>query len=497
MGTDDLVDRVDVMVGRGDDQRVAAGIDVGEIGVDGVDDHGLAAPAGDPPAFVVQHDTGGIAVADRQARGGLLGVTALGKTHDLRQLNGARAATHGVEQSAAVDGVELHRIADEPHDRTRVVGDLDQGCDVLRRRHAGLVDEQHVAGFDLDGQRRRISAGPIRVVSEPRVGQRVDRGGLRTDVVGQHSGGRCRRRQADQVAAGVAPNLGDDLHRGRLAGTRRADTGGRQRATREQMAGEFFLSAVKREPLGAGVLGERAINRPGAGEDRGRLLDGVERSGFCLQNRGGGELLGVETVIDPASIVSTQCGRQRLQLVGGQVDCPPVEDRIHDGGVRSGAVDGAETKALQCGGNGGIDVAAAENRAAVRDLRDDTFRQIGCMIVDGEQRALRLRGALRDSIDSIEKFITSMVLSDFPGPLRAQIRQRFRRLLRVTGLQDRGLPYLVRRQFRRRGAVAIGVLGDHALIDRACQGPPLGEQSDQFLRNPGDLPHRCLAGFAR
>src|SRR5699024_5101141 len=94
---DDFVEGVDVLVAGGDDQRAAPGVEVGEVGLDGVSEHGLAVATAHPAATVVQIQGGGVSDSQSQSRLGLVGVCA--HAHHLLQLNCAGGAGDVGEQA--------------------------------------------------------------------------------------------------------------------------------------------------------------------------------------------------------------------------------------------------------------------------------------------------------------------------------------------------------------------------------------------------------------
>ena len=148
--THEMVDGLAVRVTAGHDQRLGAGGAVVEVRLDCLVDHVGSTTPGDPAALVVHRQAGCVTVTQSKAGLSLFGVAL--EPHDLIEHGGSGHAGQLPEQPAGFDGIELHRVTDEPDNGAGFARDVGQGVQVFGAGHAGLIDQQHVAGTDRHRQ---------------------------------------------------------------------------------------------------------------------------------------------------------------------------------------------------------------------------------------------------------------------------------------------------------------------------------------------------------
>jgi hypothetical protein len=136
---DGAVEEVDVFVGgrcQGDGVSVVVGV---EPTVGDRFDVLLEGAGNDAAAGGVGVDDGGVAAA--QGEGGV-GFPSVGESVHLFEVVDAVGAAEFVEHAAAFDGLELHRIADEPQPPSLAVDEVGEAVEVGGGEQAGFVDDQ-------------------------------------------------------------------------------------------------------------------------------------------------------------------------------------------------------------------------------------------------------------------------------------------------------------------------------------------------------------------
>ena len=126
VGANHSIQRHHVFVGGCDKQAVMAVFNIGKVVAYGTFQHGRAPTAVNPAALIVEVERGGIALAQAQAGGRLLTVTA--EANDLGELViGALVFfDHRTKKSAVFDCAELFVVADKAHHCAGVFGDFNQ-----------------------------------------------------------------------------------------------------------------------------------------------------------------------------------------------------------------------------------------------------------------------------------------------------------------------------------------------------------------------------------
>ena len=141
---DGCVDGSDLLAGVGDDQLVTGCADVGEcvgaLDLAGVDDDLVARSKS------VEDLTGTLTFAHEQAEVGVRRVGEAVHRLELEVRLGPHPPCGEVEYPAAADGGQLVTVPEQRDGRVGSVGDREQRAGGVLVEHAGLVDQEYVAG---------------------------------------------------------------------------------------------------------------------------------------------------------------------------------------------------------------------------------------------------------------------------------------------------------------------------------------------------------------
>ena len=177
----------------------------------------------DPIVRGVEVQRGAIALAQLPGRGGLL---RGGEAVQFGEFDGADLGGQQPQRAAGLDRGELPVVAEQPHGGAVAFGERAEGVEVAGAGQAGFVDQDHVAGSDVEERGGPGAVGGVGlVVGEVLVDELVEVFRRRAvQVAGQHRSRVGGGREGDQAA----PLRGQDMlvgaHRGGLARTGWAET---------------------------------------------------------------------------------------------------------------------------------------------------------------------------------------------------------------------------------------------------------------------------------
>ena len=137
----------DVGGAGGDQQGVESGGLVGFPGGERLVEELVPCSGSDPVVGGVELDALGAAVADRE--GGLCFVGVV-EAVQVGELDGVGVVGEEAQGAAGLDRGELGGVAEEPDQGTAVAGIAGEPVEVAGAGHAGFVDEDQVAGLELE-----------------------------------------------------------------------------------------------------------------------------------------------------------------------------------------------------------------------------------------------------------------------------------------------------------------------------------------------------------
>jgi hypothetical protein len=283
-GTRPRVEGGDIAGGGGDQHRRVAGEDVGGPGVIGGLEHRLAGAGPDPVVCLVKLEARRVATPQRQRRGRFDWV---GEPAELVEVDGADLGLQEPQRAAGLDRGELRGIAEEPHHRTRVLGERDQIGQLEGAGHAGLVDQDHVTGREPEP---RVDSWDIAsfaaAVEALLVEELVQILGAQFELVTEDLGSLGAGRERNDPAAVSRPHVGEGAHCGGLPRPRRPDPQRQQGGISGEVVDQPPLPVIQNHAGGGLMDGEGGLrhercNGAAAGDGRldERLLGGQDPAG--------------------------------------------------------------------------------------------------------------------------------------------------------------------------------------------------------------------------
>ena len=188
----------------------------------------LGGTAVDPPLGQIPFDITLIPQPERRSRFVFVGEAVEGLEADDVGLVGEH-----LQGSAGTDRLQLAVIPHEPHERTGIACDSGDGGQIGRGGHASLVDDDHIAGLDVETA--------LAMFMEPlRHGHRRHSGG---DF--ELLGGRCRDRHTPRSRSGAGDRLGGNTHSGGLPRTCRTNADGEHLVAGCDLLGQGNLARIE------------------------------------------------------------------------------------------------------------------------------------------------------------------------------------------------------------------------------------------------------------
>ena len=319
---DGCVERDDLVAGVGDDELVTLASGVSMVGADrgqGCGAFDLAGMDDDLAAFEkgVEDLTRPLTRPHEQAEAGIPGITEPMDRLELVVRLGSHPACGEVEDTATADRRELVTVAQERHDCVRSVGDGEQRAGGVLVEHAGLVDQQDVAGEQAcAGLGRGVGLPPVAVlvppvavlVDEPGCGERVC-----ADLLLCCFGGLERWRDDHESPIGVVEYVARGGQGGGLAGA-----GWSFDHEQTGIAGEGRDDAALRGvEVRQAAEPDRVSDRP-----HGACSDAVDQFGFD-----GEDTLGGQTTDMPGDVIAFQQRHASRSSTVGDVLHQLVPDR--------------------------------------------------------------------------------------------------------------------------------------------------------------------------